>query len=85
MISPNSLGFYRVPGVVAMLVMVDDGGELLDSVGTYRRIGVRTVRLLYWLYVYSYSVVYCTWSHYIPGPISATASVQITSTEHKMF
>ena len=43
MISPDSLGFYRVPGVVAMLVMVDDGGGLLDSVGSYRRVGVRTV------------------------------------------
>ena len=59
-ISPNSLGFYRVPGVVAMLLMVDDGGELLDSVGGYSREGARTVRLLYWLYVYSYSVGYST-------------------------
>ena len=34
-ISPHSLAFYRVPGVVAMLLMVDNGGEMLDSVGGY--------------------------------------------------
>ena len=59
-ISPDSLAFYRVSGVVAMLLMVDNGGELLDSVGGYSSLSVRTVRLLYWLYVYSYCLGYST-------------------------